>query len=76
MLIKPISLSDAKDKKEYGVKSLVNDILDIHECDEIEMLAVVYKKRDGTVGIGTTSGNNAEFIGMLEMAKFQYIDDF
>lgn len=75
MLIKPISLSDAKDKKEYGVKSLVNDILDIHECDEIEMLAVVYKKSDGTVGVGTTSGNNAEFIGLIELAKLQYMDE-
>jgi len=73
--VKPIKLADVKDAKEYGVKTLINDVLNIHETNEIEMLAVVYKKSDGTVGVGTTSGNNAEFIGLIELAKLQYMDE-
>ena len=74
-MMKVTNLNDVKDKKEYGVKTLINDILRMHESDGIEMLAVIYKKRDGTFGIGTTSGNNAEFIGLIELAKLQYMDE-
>jgi hypothetical protein len=73
--MKPIKLSDLKDAKEYGVKSLANDVLDIHDSDGIEMMAVVYKKNNGTFGFGTTCGNNAEFVGLLEMGKFQLINE-
>lgn len=70
-----VDFDELKDKEEYGVKTLINDILCIHDSDGIEMLAIIYKKTDGSVGIGTTSGNNAEFIGLIELAKLQYMDE-
>lgn len=63
------------DKKTYGVNSLLEDIKQLHQETELDMMAVIYKKKNGRIGIGTTNGNNAEFVGLLEIAKLQYIDD-
>lgn len=70
-----VNLEDKKDKKHYGVNSLLSDIKQIHDVKGIEMMAFVYKKKDGKVGIGTTYGNNAEFVGLFEIGKVQIIDE-
>ena len=73
--MKLVKLADERDKKDYGANSLVSDIKRMHDEEGIEMMAVIYKKSDGSYGIGTTSGNNAEFIGLIELAKLQYMDE-
>lgn len=73
--MKLINLKDEMDKKIYGVNSLLTDIKQLHHESELEMMAVIYKKKNGRIGIGATTGNNAEFVGLLEIAKLQYIDD-
>lgn len=73
--MKVVDIDDKADKKRYGVNSLINDVEKIHEQDGIEMMAVVYKKENGVFGFGTTYGNSAEFIGLLEMGKINIIDE-
>ena len=73
--MKLLNLADERDKKDYGVNSLVSDIKRLHDEEGIEMMAVIYKKRNGKVGIGTTYGNNAEIVGLLEIGKLIYLED-
>lgn len=73
--MKLINFEENKDKKEYGVNSLIEDVKGVHDEEGIELLIVVYKKKNGVVGIGTTAGNNAEILGLIEMGKIQYLDD-
>lgn len=73
--MKVINFESKADEKRYGVTSLINDVKRLHDDDGIEMLAVVYKKKNGVFGVGTTYGNNAEFVGLLEIGKNQLIDE-
>jgi len=73
--VKVIKLDDKADEKRYGVNSLIKDIKGLHDEEGIEIMVAVYKKKDGKVGIGTTEGNNAEIVGLMEMAKLQYLED-
>jgi hypothetical protein len=73
--VKIVSFDDEKDRKNYGVNTLLEDTKGLHDEEGIEILAVVYKKNNGKVGIGTTEGNNAEIVGLMEMAKLQYLED-
>lgn len=73
--MKLINFEENKDKKEYGVNSLLQDLKELHDEEGIEMLAVVYKKKNNVFGCGTTYGNNAEFIGLLELGKIHLFED-
>ena len=73
--MKVINFENEKDKKEYGIKSLLRDVKEIHEDEGIEVMVVIYKKKSGRLGVGTTTGNNAEIVGLFELAKLDYIDD-
>lgn len=73
--MKLINFEENKDKKEYGVNSLLQDLKELHDEEGIEMLAVVYKKKNNVFGYGTTYGNNAEFIGLLELGKIHLFED-
>lgn len=72
--MKVIDLEDKKDESKYGVNSLVEDIQRIHKDKGIEIMAVIYKSKDGRVGVGTTYGNNAEILGLMEIGKMQYLE--
>ena len=73
--VKVVNLDDKADKKRYGVNSLLKDVKEVHDEEGIEMLAVVYKKKNNVFGYGTTYGNNAEFIGLLELGKIHLFED-
>lgn len=73
--MKVVNFEFEKDKKEYGVNSLLKDVEKIHKEDGIEMIVVVFKKKSGAVGYGTNYGNTAEFIGLLEIGKTNLIDE-
>lgn len=73
--MKIVNFDCEKDKKEYSTRSLLEDLKKIHEEDGIEMMAVVYKKKDGTFNFGTTYGNQAEFIGLFEMGKIHLFNE-
>lgn len=70
-----IDLSKKIDEKRHGVTSLLDDMKKIHEDDGIELMVIVHKDRDGVVYIGTTYGNNAEMMGLLEIGKRQLLDE-
>lgn len=63
------------EEKRYGPKRLIDDILKVHENEGIELMIVVYKKKNGRVGLAATSGNNAEILGLVEVGKHFYIDE-
>lgn len=74
--MKLVDIESKIDKRQYGVNSLIDDIMGLHKEDGIELMAIIYKKKDGSFGIGTTYGNNAEILGLLELGKMQYLEDF
>lgn len=73
--MKVIEFDDKADKKRYGPKSLLKDVEKIHQEEGIELMATFYKKKDGSVGIGVTYGNNAEILGLIELGKMMFIED-
>jgi len=73
--VKLVNINDEADKMRYGVNSLLQDVEELHDEEGIEMLAVVYKKKNNVFGYGTTYGNNAEFIGLLELGKIHLFED-
>ena len=73
--MKLVNINDEADKMRYGVNSLLQDVEELHDEEGIEMLAVVYKKKNNVFGYGTTYGNNAEFIGLLELGKIHLFED-
>lgn len=73
--MKVINLEETADAKRYGVKSLLKDIAKIHEEKGIELMFIAFKQKNGIVGYGATHGNNAEILGLVELGKFQFIED-
>lgn len=61
------------DEKD-GFDWLVKEMQAIHDVDGVEIMICIYKTKDGRVGIGTTRGNNAEILGLIELGKTEYID--
>lgn len=71
LLMKVVSL----DNKKYGFEWLIDEMKQLHEDEGIELMICIYKKKDGYIGFGTTRGNDAEFLGLIELGKAQLIDD-
>jgi len=63
------------DEKD-GFDWLMEEMRAIHDESGVEIMICIYKKRDGRVGIGTTRGNNAEILGLIEFGKTEYIESF
>lgn len=72
--MKIVNLETEKDSRRYGVETLMRDVKSIHEKEQIETMIIIYKREDGVTGIGTTYGNNAETLGLIELGKKQYLD--
>lgn len=60
---------DFEKKDKRGFDWLMKEVSKINEKDKIETMICMYAKEDGTVSFGTTEGNNAEMLGIIEMVK-------
>mgnify|MGYP001184932258 FL=1 len=70
-----INFEEKADEKLYGVQTLLKELLEIHEKEGIELLTFVYKKKNGQVEYGFSTGNNAEILGLMEFGKAMYIEN-
>ncbi|WP_257008275.1 hypothetical protein [Bacillus sp. FJAT-45350] len=70
-------VNEYRAKKEGRItpKMLVEMLKKELESGDVESIAYVYKKKDGTVVAGWTDMFHTEVVGLYEIAKLQAIDD-
>lgn len=72
--MKVVDMGKKSDELRYKAPALLRDIHEYHDTTGVETLVCIYKDKAGVVGIGATESNSAEVIGLIEIAKHQFMD--